>query len=95
MSMSSRFTRKAQNALNGAMKYAGEMGHTYIGSEHILLGLLSDTKMVSVIAVVCQGHGGIFFYEIKRVNLISNIKLKLQTETSDSLNISCLSLRCQ
>lgn len=48
----------------------------------------SDTKMVSVIAVVCQGHGGIFFYEIKRVNLIKNIKLKLQTETSDSLMLA-------
>ena len=24
----------------------------------------SDTKMVSVIAVTCEGHGGIFFYEI-------------------------------
>ena len=48
----------------------------------------SDTKMVSVIAVVCQGHGGIFFYEIKRINLIKNIRLKLQTETADSLSLA-------
>ena len=47
MSMSSRFTRKAQNALNGAMKYAGEMGHTYIGSEHILMGLAADPENIS------------------------------------------------
>ncbi len=45
--MSSRFTRKAQNALNGAMKYAGEMGHTYIGSEHVLMGLAADPENIS------------------------------------------------
>ena len=48
----------------------------------------SDTKMVSVIAMICQGHGGIFFYEIKRINLIENIRLKLHTETNDSLTLA-------
>ena len=38
--MNSRFTKKAQTALNRALYYAGEMGHNYIGSEHLLLGLL-------------------------------------------------------
>lgn len=41
------FTESANNALNYAVETAENMGHTYIGSEHILLGLLSDTKMVS------------------------------------------------
>ena len=41
------FTESANNALNYAVEAAENMGHTYIGSEHILLGLLSDTKMVS------------------------------------------------
>ncbi len=41
------FTESANNALNFAVESAEDMGHTYIGSEHILLGLLSDTKMVS------------------------------------------------
>ena len=35
-----RFTEKANAALNLAMESAGEMGHTYVGTEHILLGLL-------------------------------------------------------
>lgn len=48
----------------------------------------SDTKMVSVIAMICQGHGGIFFYEIKRINLIENIRIKLHTETNDSLTLA-------
>lgn len=48
----------------------------------------SDTKMVSVIAMICPGHGGIFFYEIKRIGLIENIRLKLHTETNDSLMLA-------
>ena len=48
----------------------------------------SDTKMVSVIAVVAEGHGGIFFYEISHVDLIQNVHLKLQTETAASLELA-------
>ena len=40
--MVSRFTQKAQKALEYAMAMASQMGHTYIGSEHILLGLSAD-----------------------------------------------------
>ena len=36
------FTKKAQNALNRALYLASEMGHTCVGSEHLLLGLLSE-----------------------------------------------------
>ena len=36
------FTGKAQNALNRALYTASEMGHTCVGSEHLLLGLLSE-----------------------------------------------------
>ena len=38
------FTEKANNALNAAIESAEDLGHTYIGSEHILLGLASDTS---------------------------------------------------
>ena len=41
------FTESANTALNYAVECAENLGHTYIGSEHILLGLLSDSKMVS------------------------------------------------
>lgn len=41
------FTESANSALNYAVECAENLGHTYIGSEHILLGLLSDSKMVS------------------------------------------------
>lgn len=36
----SYFTQKANEALNSAIKSAESLGHNYIGSEHILLGLL-------------------------------------------------------
>lgn len=38
--MTNRFTENAQAALNAAVESAKKLGHTYIGSEHILLGLL-------------------------------------------------------
>lgn len=41
------FTQSAQNALNKSLYIARELGHTYIGSEHILLGLLSVENSVA------------------------------------------------
>ena len=41
------FTDSANKALNFSIEAAENLGHTYIGSEHILLGLLSDPKSVS------------------------------------------------
>ena len=38
--MVNRFTPKAQLALSSAKKCAEKMGHSYIGSEHLLLGIL-------------------------------------------------------
>jgi len=53
--MNEKFTNKAQNALNSALEYAREMGHSYIGSEHLLLGLLSETD--SIASKVLTGRG--------------------------------------
>ena len=36
------FTEKANNAINLSIESAQELGHTYVGSEHILLGLLKN-----------------------------------------------------
>lgn len=41
------FTEKANKSLNAAVSAAENLGHTYIGSEHLLLGLLSDTATVA------------------------------------------------
>ena len=37
-----QFTPRAQNALRLAQEAAEELGHSYVGSEHLLLGLLRD-----------------------------------------------------
>ena len=46
-----------------------------------------ETKIVSVVAVTCEGHGGIFFYEIERIKRISDVRAKLTEETARSLDI--------
>lgn len=53
--MSNRFTQKAQNSLNRAMQSAKELGHTYIGSEHLLLGLAGESD--SIAAKLLAGRG--------------------------------------
>ena len=45
----------------------------------------SNTKIVTVIAIVCEGHGGIYFYEISHVSRINDIRQKLFKETTLSL----------
>ena len=45
--MKNRFTQKAQNALNFSLGSASQMGHTYIGSEHLLLGLCREESGVA------------------------------------------------
>ena len=45
----------------------------------------SNTKIVTVIAIVCEGHGGIYFYEISHVSKINDIRQKLFKETTLSL----------
>ena len=59
---------------------------------HIIVGTDSQnfdkTKLVSVIAVYCEGHGGIYFYEISRIDKIKDVRVKLHVETGESLKIT-------
>ena len=45
--MYDKFTEKASAALDLALETARELGHSYIGSEHILLGLLKESSGVA------------------------------------------------
>ncbi|MCR4907088.1 MAG: ATP-dependent Clp protease ATP-binding subunit [Clostridiales bacterium] len=49
------FTKKAQNALNRALAAASEMGHSSVGSEHLLLGLLSERDGIAARVLEEQG----------------------------------------
>ena len=53
--MSNKFTQKAQNTLNHALNAARDMGHTYIGSEHILLGLLEEKDSIATHLLTSKG----------------------------------------
>ena len=41
--MNDRFTEKARNAIEKARAAAMELGHSYIGTEHLLLGIVRET----------------------------------------------------
>lgn len=45
--MKERFTNKARQALEIAATEAGEFGHNYVGTEHLLLGLLEEGNGVA------------------------------------------------
>ena len=42
-----RFTQRANKAITLAYAAAVEMGHNYIGSEHLLLGLIRESEGVA------------------------------------------------
>ena len=69
---------------NSHLKYGAHM--------QIIIGTDSQnfdqTKMVSVVAVICEGHGGICFYEVTRQPLIKDVRTKLHIETNDSLRVA-------
>ncbi len=45
--MANKFTQKAENAIKASLSIAEELGHTYIGSEHLLIALASENDSVS------------------------------------------------
>lgn len=49
------FTEPANMALNHAIEAAGNLGHTYIGSEHLLIGLLQQTGCIAQKALQSKG----------------------------------------
>ena len=53
--MTNRFTGRAQNALNGALREAAALGHTFVGSEHLLLGLLTEGEGIAAKLMTARG----------------------------------------
>ena len=49
------FNEKANVALNNAVNAAEDLGHTYIGSEHLLLGILKDTASTASSVLNARG----------------------------------------
>ena len=58
-----RFTQKAAEIIDGAIEAASELGHTYVGSEHIALSISADgTSMAAQILM----DGGVAYDELRR-----------------------------
>jgi len=72
------FTEKANMALNNAISTAEEMGHTYVGSEHLLLGIL---KVGSGVAYSVLEKHGITAAKIEKA-LIDTVKKGTPTKLS-------------
>ena len=45
--MQNRFTKKAQKVLRDAGKVAQELGHNYVGTEHLLVALIRNPGVAS------------------------------------------------
>ena len=43
MKSNEKFTQRAELAIENARLAAGEMGHGYIGTEHLLLGIMMES----------------------------------------------------
>ena len=48
------FTSKATMAINLAIRIAGELGHTYVGSEHLLWGLCGEGSGVAACVLLSE-----------------------------------------
>lgn len=66
--MIDRFTTKARTAVNLAVQAAERLGHSYVGTEHLLIGLLEEGSGVA--ARVLEENG---VKEEKVLNLISQL----------------------
>ncbi|MBS7531411.1 ATP-dependent Clp protease ATP-binding subunit [Hazenella sp. IB182353] len=55
--MFGRFTERAQKVLSLAQEEAGRLGHSNIGTEHILLGLVREGEGIAAKALIALGLG--------------------------------------
>ncbi|HOA81112.1 MAG TPA: Clp protease N-terminal domain-containing protein, partial [Defluviitaleaceae bacterium] len=53
--MMGKFTKRAQEALQASQQVAAQLGHGYVGTEHILLGLIRVEESVAAKALKNQG----------------------------------------
>ena len=56
--MANRFTENAQSALNAAPELASKLGHNYIGSEHLLLGICFKANSIASRLLELKGIDG-------------------------------------
>lgn len=63
------FSVKANSAIDSAVSCAESLGHTYVGSEHILAGLLKDSTCVAAVMLGAKKITYQSFLEIIKMNI--------------------------
>ncbi len=76
----SGFTEKANEALNQAIITAGSLGHTYVGSEHLLLGLLKVGAGVASAVLTKNGITAEKIEQLLRSSIGSGAKTQLSPD---------------
>lgn len=74
------FTEKANMALNLAIDSAEKMGHTYVGSEHILLGLLREGDGVAYTVLSELGVDSNVISELMKEKIGTGIRTRVTTD---------------
>lgn len=75
-----KFSKKAGSALQNAQDIACELGHTYIGSEHLLLGILKESECVAARILLSRG----ITYDKVRTRLCELVGTGSKTDLSAS-----------
>ena len=57
MKSNEKFSLRAEQAIENARKAAGEMGHSYVGTEHLLLGILMESGGIGANILASRGIG--------------------------------------
>ena len=83
----SGFTQKANEALNISIETAEKMGHTYVGSEHLLVGISSVND--------CSAFRVLSAFNISTDKLIDLIKKNIGYGTKTNLNPDMLTPRAK
>lgn len=73
------FTPCANNCVNAAIKFASTIGHTYIGSEHLLFGLAFDKNSTSAQLLLKQNVSKNIIESFLTSNIGKGVKTKLTT----------------
>ena len=74
------FTEKANEGLNQAINSASQMGHTYVGSEHLLLGLLRVGSGIAASVLAKHGVTADKIEELIRMSIGTGTPTKLSPD---------------
>ncbi|MBQ7011501.1 MAG: ATP-dependent Clp protease ATP-binding subunit [Clostridia bacterium] len=78
--MKNKFTKRAENALKCAKEVAEELGHTYIGSEHVLVGLVSERGSVASKLLEARGADRKTLMDILRTTTGKGVTAELHSD---------------